>query len=110
MGLSAGLEPATNRLEDGALPTELREQMTDRMRCCVPHCKRTTRRNNPAVVWPDNAWICAEHWQAAAPIMRRVKARARRLLRKDEAMLSRFLRISSRCTRAAIERAMGIGG
>lgn len=76
----------------------------------MPHCARTTRADDPVIEWPDEGWICAPHWRLVPAKMKAVKRRARRALSEwsDAAAVSRFVRISKRCTRAAIELAAGI--
>lgn len=61
--------------------------------------------------WPDNVWICGKHWHLVPVLFKAVKRRARRHLDLNPAdgrALWRYCRISARCTRAAIDRAVGI--
>ena len=86
--------------------------MMARLSCLVPHCRRTTRADNPIVEWPDTGWICGDHWRGVPRRMKAVKRRARRALRSSDDTVGlnmiRFMRISARCTRCAVERAVGI--
>lgn len=81
-----------------------------RVRCCVPFCKRTTtaRRAADIVEWPDDLWICSKHWRDVPLKFKQVKRRARRALRKNAEAVARFARVSRRCTRAAMDAAMGL--
>lgn len=85
--------------------------MTARLSCCVPFCRRTTRSDNPSVEWPDDAWICGPHYRAVPAIDKVVRRRARRALRRtpdDAQALARYLRLSRRVTRKALEAAGGL--
>lgn len=62
---------------------------TDRLKCLVPHCRRTA----PAGHFPE--WICQKHWSALPKADRRIYARAKRK-RKDGAALARLWRLLSR--------------
>jgi hypothetical protein len=91
-----------------------------RIPCLIPFCRCTTRAGDPAIEWPDDAWICSKHWRQVPAKFKAVKRRARRALRAAGALdehgrycgqlapLRRFKLISARCTRAAIEAAVGI--
>jgi len=79
-----------------------------RFACCVPHCGRTTRR---AVEPPDNVWICSVHWREVPRAWKAVKRRARAALRRrpdDPGARRRYLRLSRRVTRLAVERGLGL--
>lgn len=85
----------------------------DRIPCCVPFCRRTVsaRRFAEIVEPPDDCWICGSHWSAVPARAKAVKRRSKRALRQapdDPVALLRFLRISRRCTRMAIERGAGL--
>jgi len=75
-----------------------------RIPCAVPGCGRTT----PA---PAVEWVCSDHWRAIPNAMRRVWARLRRAVRKNDPGVSYagYVRLWNRLKRAAIERAGGIG-
>lgn len=50
--------------------------MPDRIGCCVPFCRRTTKR-------PEfDEWICGDHWQAIPKEARRVYGRRVRRWRR----------------------------
>lgn len=83
--------------------------MSDRLICMVPHCRRSTSSFTPE--WPDDGWICSLHWAAVPGSWKQVKRRVRRALRSDPLdvqTISRFRRISSACTRRAIEAGAGL--
>lgn len=85
--------------------------MAERTPCMVPHCRRTTKADDPVIEWPDDSWICADHWRSVPRKFKNVKRRCRRALRRNPASIDlqvRFIRISKRCSRAAIEGAVGI--
>lgn len=92
-------------------PRQSETPETSRIACCVPHCRRTARIDAANIEWPDNVWICAKHWAAAPKSMKAVKRRLRRALNADPfngALVRRFVRISKRITREAIERGLEI--
>ena len=70
---------------------------TDRVRCCVPFCNRTTAK------WWDE-WICQKHWRPLNKIYRRAYNKAVKQERWDIAK-----RIWMHLKRKAIEAAGGIG-
>lgn len=84
--------------------------MVARIPCIVPHCRRTTRADDPVIEWPDTGFICSGHWRLVPPNMKAVKRRARIALRRDDRpeTFNRFCRVSARCTRAALDRAGGL--
>lgn len=83
----------------------LRSGLPPRLTCVIPFCRRSTG----AFVCepPDEVWICGPHWRAVPRLMKLVKTRARRALRRahTDKNLSRYERVASRTTRAALERA-----
>jgi hypothetical protein len=54
--------------------------MTDRLPCCVPFCRRTTRDDGRF-----SEWICGAHWRLVDKELRRLKSRAGAAIRKAEA-------------------------
>lgn len=85
--------------------------MADRIACLIPFCRRTTKADDPVIEWPDDGWICGNHWRSVPTRMKAIKRRARRRLRRhpdDPAAIAAFARISARCTRAALDAAAGI--
>ncbi|WP_156927842.1 hypothetical protein [Bradyrhizobium sp. Tv2a-2] len=79
---------------------------TDRARCVVPFCRRTTKRFKAE-------WICGNHWPLIPKAQRRVWGRLRKRWRRygPEAGVhfdARWWRIWDRLKREAIERAAGI--
>lgn len=100
--------------------------MVDRLRCCVPFCRRTRgdRKNDP--VTEEMEWICHEHWAVIPLRRRRVWYRLHRLWLKDDGMTLEAIwnhpkwgkraiyraaldRIWAHLKREAIERALGVG-
>lgn len=95
--------------------------MSERLNCCIPFCRRTTRNDEGY-----SEWVCGKHWQAVPKTMRRIYIRARRVVDRryrwdywaepagSEARIGghravqRTLRLWRRCKRAAIERAGGL--
>jgi hypothetical protein len=96
-----------------------------RMRCCVPHCRHTTKVNS------GKEWICRDHWRLASPEARaelftlrhrwRVAVKRRPQFARywewppghaSRQIAVRFLRRLdeswTRCKSEAIERAAGI--
>lgn len=67
--------------------------MAARLSCCVPGCRRTTRKFY-------TEWICAKHWGLIPKAVRQVYQRAKRR-HKDQAAI---YRLWGRCKRIAIER------
>jgi len=63
--------------------------MPDRIKCLIPHCRRT----RPAGPLPE--WICSKHWSAIPKADRRIYARAKRK-KRDPAALARLWRKLSR--------------
>ncbi|WP_166306391.1 hypothetical protein [Bradyrhizobium sp. 2S1] len=85
--------------------------MTDRVRCLVPFCRRTTKPGRNGV---NVQWICGNHWKAVPLAQRRVWGRLRRQWRRygPEAGVhfdARWWRVWDRLKRSAIEAAGGIG-
>jgi hypothetical protein len=66
------------------------------MNCCVPGCKRTTKR-------AFTEWVCGKHWSLTSRVWRRRMFRFRRHHRVDLAD-----RMWCRLRDQAIERAMGL--
>lgn len=84
--------------------------MTDRVRCLVPFCKRTTPAGR---FGPDAQWICGNHWRMIPKDRRRVWGRLRKQWRRygpsaGENFDARWWRIWDRLKRSAIEAATGI--
>lgn len=84
------------------------------LRCIVPFCKRTTSlaRQNRGYQWGEiTEWICGNHWRNVPAAYRRAYSRiGRRYRRSPNNLIWRcWLRLWSRCKRAAIEAAAGIG-
>lgn len=52
-------------------------EMTDRISCCVPFCRRTFKNDEGCT-----EVICGKHWRLAAPHLRRRKTKLFRLYRK----------------------------
>lgn len=94
--------------------------MTDRVPCCVPGCRRSTKL-------VTREWICGKHWVAVPKSWRRRLSLIVRRYHKrfgdngwhvypagspdrlEAVRLTRLWRLMwERCKRAAIERAMGI--
>lgn len=76
--------------------------MTERIRCSVPFCGRTTKR-------PCAAWVCGDHWKLVPRKERAVLARAKRKMRRKGLEWNEAAdRIWERCKRIAIERAVGL--
>jgi hypothetical protein len=50
-----------------------RAGMTARVPCCVPFCRRTTRRDDETT-----EWLCGKHYQTVPKAWRRVRTRAKR--------------------------------
>ncbi len=81
--------------------------MTDRLRCIVPFCRRTTK---PLY----REWICGKHWPLVDRALKRRLARLKRLLRRCRTdrqwrHVRNHLDIVWECCKAqAIERAAGI--
>lgn len=68
--------------------------MSDRLPCCVPFCKRTTKAGRFA------EWVCADHWRIIPLMRRRLYAR---LLKRGRGSL-----IWPQLKREIIEVAAGI--
>ncbi|WP_126975557.1 hypothetical protein [Frigidibacter oleivorans] len=71
--------------------------MADRLRCCIPFCRRTHHNREGF-----GEWICQKHWSAVPKAMRRAYASAKRRRKPGEAIS----RIWARCRRAAADQAM----
>lgn len=72
--------------------------MSERVRCSVPFCKRTFKRQHP-----DEVTICGKHWRLAPKQWRRRFTLFKRRGRPDLAH-----KVWERCLRAACEAAGGI--
>lgn len=100
--------------------------MADRLRCCVPHCRRTRKAGGAG-----DEWICGVHWPMVSKrtkLFRRLHGRfVRREVRRNPKVLEywkmkpgspariRAVRmwglsrlLWQRCKREAIERAAGL--
>lgn len=69
--------------------------MPDRVKCLVPHCRRTT---------PGGAireWICPRHWSALPRDERRAYTRAKRRGKRLVALARLWRRLSRRAVEAA---------
>ncbi len=98
--------------------------MSDRLSCCVPYCRCTTKRN-------VSEWICGKHWRLVPRKLRSDYASAKRIARRlvarkpayrewwaypggssnrlaAVALRRRLDRLWDRCKTAAIEGAAGI--
>ena len=49
--------------------------MKQRLSCCVPHCRRTTRED-------CREWICAKHWALVPRKLRAEYSRAKRVAKR----------------------------
>ena len=80
----------------------------DRLPCCVPFCRRTTRRRPEDL--SDVEWICPDHWRAVPRPERAILTRCRRKYARRPTMASwrAHRRIWRRRKRRAIELAAGI--
>jgi hypothetical protein len=78
--------------------------MSDRLRCCVPFCRRTHKPGQ----WAE--WMCQKHWVLIRAERRRVYRRLERRWHRyrDETLLERGHRLWSVIRREAIERAAGL--
>lgn len=93
----------------------------DRLRCCVPFCRRTRRKDN------FRDWICREHWVTVPRTYRRRWQRLERTYKRrfarhgwwvfpagsprrlEAVKLDKLCRKAwERCRHAAIETAMGV--
>ena len=72
--------------------------MADRLPCCVPFCRRTTKDNRGF-----NEWLCSKHYGL---VDQKLKALRRRALRRGRYELDEL--IWRRLKRQAIERAVGL--
>lgn len=88
----------------------------DRLRCCVPHCRRT-KKAEPDLVATEagvidfaGEWICPNHWPAIPAGTRRLHSVAKRRAKKSGTLpaLKLGARLWQRCKRQAIEAAAGI--
>lgn len=59
--------------------------MTERAKCLVPYCRRTSGRVPPA-----HEWICSDHWKPVSRATKRYRARSKRILKKAEARMQRL--------------------
>jgi len=82
--------------------------MSERLRCCVPFCRRTRKNVDPHMA----EWICGDHWRLLDLRHRRVYGRYTRHWRRFGADRNSeaVWRIWCWIKRKAIERAMGITG
>ncbi len=89
--------------------------MSERLRCLVPHCRRTRRFVGEGcyvqglfVAYTE--WICQQHWTLVPTKLRALHTAAKRKLRRTETVFAFRVggRVWSRCKRAAIEGALGI--
>jgi hypothetical protein len=53
------------------------DAVSDRIRCVVPFCRRTTARFKP-----PTEWICGDHWRLVRKVMRRVYGRRKKEWRR----------------------------
>jgi len=93
----------------------------NRIRCCVPYCRRTRKADDA------HEWICQQHWSDVPPYLRKRKNRLFRLYRRrfgdrpywqfppgsdqrrEAVRLERMcVLVWRQCKRKATERAMGI--
>ncbi|MCX5495768.1 hypothetical protein OSH11_13725 [Kaistia dalseonensis] len=89
--------------------------MTDRLRCAVPHCRRSKRADEAPVIIDGkplalDEWICPTHWRPVRRDRRAVFAAAKRILRRKRTERAARLMIWlwQRCKREAIECAGGL--
>jgi hypothetical protein len=94
--------------------------MSDRLGCCVPFCRRTTKRD-------CSEWVCGPHWAAVPTLLKKRKYKLFRLYKRrfgtngywaypagspNRLLAVRLERLCEkawkRCKRAAIETAAGI--
>lgn len=83
--------------------------MAVRLMCCVPYCThwRGDRKGDP--VTPGMEWICAKHWMAVRPGLRRIYARRKRLLKLEGPSYQKHVdNFWGIVKRHAIEKALGI--
>ena len=73
-----------------------------RLMCCVPFCKRTTKRTT------GSEWICSKHWRLVDQPHRRVYSRRWRRYRRDGTGVVQVDRLWFWIKRHAIARAMAI--
>lgn len=87
--------------------------MTDRLKCCVPFCRRTFKRED----CEGAEVMCGKHWRLASPILRRRHKRLCRCYRRNSLTtgIDREIKLSSleealwnRIKAQAIEAAAGI--
>lgn len=82
------------------------KDMTGRIRCCVPGCGRTFKREGD-----EEEVVCGKHWRLADARLRRVITMVRRKARRlgwSHALACTHDRLWYKCRDQAIERAMGI--
>ncbi|WP_262027630.1 hypothetical protein [Microvirga sp. Mcv34] len=75
--------------------------MTERVRCCVPFCRRTIAAEK---LKPWNEWICGKHWSAVPKIERREYSWTKRRIPNSDATSVQWERLKA----VAIEAAAGI--
>lgn len=89
--------------------------MAERIRCCVPYCRRTFKRS--ADHDDETETMCGKHYRLADPLLRAKRSTINRrrtaaLNRMNWPLVDRLTRISNfmwrKIKRQAIERALGI--
>jgi len=79
-----------------------------RLRCCVPHCKRTRGPRKGETAVPFTEWICSEHYK---PVDKKLKV-LRRRLRRRHGPTERGRRADhvmwAKIKKQAIERGLGL--
>lgn len=78
--------------------------MARRLKCCVPFCRRATKRTE------FDEWICGDHWRLIPKNRRRVYGRIVKQWRRYRAknIGRRGARVWRRLRQIAIERAAGL--
>ncbi len=92
--------------------------MSDRIRCLVPHCRRSKQLTSECIEVVETGqsldaageWICQTHWQLIPRADRILYFAARRKFRKHRTYRCGlvFTRLWRRCRKLAIEGAVGI--
>jgi len=73
-------------------------------RCCVPFCRRTTRRE-------FDEWVCGRHWRLVDERVRALRGRVKRKANRigwTPALIALDMRLWTRAKAQAIERAAGL--
>lgn len=97
--------------------------VTERLACCIPHCRRTFRNDKKLTPWPEGTWVmCGKHWRSAPRDLILRERRLRRTLRRIRTLKDQKRReglenvvwrwldaLWNKIRTAATERAMGIG-